>query len=45
VGSRIVSLAAGKIVADARREEFLRVEHPEVRAFAVSFAMPGGAQA
>ena len=27
------------------REEFLRVEHPEVRAFAVSFAMPGGAQA
>jgi len=45
VGSRIVMLAAGKIVADARREEFLRVEHPEVRAFAASFAMPGEARA
>jgi len=45
VGSRIVLLAAGKIVADARREEFLRVEHPEVRAFAASFAMPNEAQA
>src|SRR5882757_6904459 len=45
VGSRVVLLAAGKIVADARREEFLRVEHPEVRAFAASFAMPNEAQA
>jgi len=45
LGSRIVLLAAGKIVADARPEEFLRVEHPEVRAFAASFAMPNEARA
>src|SRR5256885_3231318 len=45
VGTRIVLLAAGKIAADARREELLRVEHPEVRAFAASFAMPGEARA
>jgi osmoprotectant transport system ATP-binding protein len=36
LGSRIVLLQSGKIVADARPAEFLRVEHPEVRAFAAS---------
>jgi osmoprotectant transport system ATP-binding protein len=45
VGSRIVMLAAGKIVADARPEEFLRLKDAEVRAFAASFAMPGEARA
>jgi len=40
VGSRIVLLAMGRIVADARPQEFLQVNHPEVRAFAASFAMP-----
>jgi len=45
VGSRIVLLSGGKMVADARREEFLRVEHPEVRAFAASFAMPNEVRA
>jgi osmoprotectant transport system ATP-binding protein len=45
VGSRIVMLAAGRIVADARREEFLRVNHPEVRAFVASFAMPSESRA
>jgi osmoprotectant transport system ATP-binding protein len=37
LGSRIVLLQAGKIVVDARPEEFLRTDHPEVRAFAASF--------
>lgn len=39
LGSRIVLLAAGRIVADARPEEFLRVDHPEVKAFTASFEM------
>ena len=37
LGSRVVLLQTGKIVADAPPEEFLHVEHPEVRAFAASF--------
>jgi osmoprotectant transport system ATP-binding protein len=45
LGSRIILLAAGKIVADARPEEFLRVEHAEVRAFAASFGMGNEARA
>lgn len=45
LGSRIVLLAAGKIVADARPEEFLRVDHPEVKAFAASFEMGNGTRA
>jgi osmoprotectant transport system ATP-binding protein len=45
VGTRIVLLTAGKIVADARPEKFLRVDHPEVRAFAASFAMPNETRA
>jgi osmoprotectant transport system ATP-binding protein len=36
LASRIVLLEAGRIVADAAPEEFLRLEHPEVRAFAAS---------
>jgi len=44
LGSRIVLLAAGKIVADAPSAEFLRVDHPEVRAFAASFEMEDGAR-
>ncbi|HWY43582.1 MAG TPA: ATP-binding cassette domain-containing protein [Candidatus Sulfotelmatobacter sp.] len=43
LGSRIVMLQAGKIVADARPEEFLKIDHPEVRAFAASFEMAHGA--
>ena len=45
LGSRIVLLAAGKIVADALPKEFLRVNHPEVRAFATSFGMGDEARA
>jgi len=45
VGSRIVMLAAGRIVADAPPSEFLRADHAEVRAFADSFAMPNEARA
>jgi osmoprotectant transport system ATP-binding protein len=45
LGSRIVLLAAGKIVADARPEEFLRLEHAEVRAFAASFGIGNEARA
>jgi len=45
VGSRIVMLAGGRIVADAPPSEFLRVDHAEVRAFANSFAMPNEARA
>src|SRR5262249_7146783 len=43
LGSRIVLLAAGEIVADARPGEFLKIDDPEVRAFAASFEMENGA--
>jgi len=36
LGSRIVLLQGGQIVATAAPQEFLRVDHPEVRAFATS---------
>ena len=36
LASRIVLLEAGRIVAEAAPQEFLRLEHPEVRAFAAS---------
>src|SRR5579859_7538675 len=36
LASRIVLLEAGRIVAVAPPQEFLRLEHPEVRAFAAS---------
>ncbi|HJZ65579.1 MAG TPA: ATP-binding cassette domain-containing protein [Candidatus Acidoferrum sp.] len=45
LGSRIVLLAAGEIVADARLQDFLKTDHPEVRAFAASFEMENGARA
>ncbi|HWZ97633.1 MAG TPA: ATP-binding cassette domain-containing protein [Candidatus Dormibacteraeota bacterium] len=45
LGSRIVLLAAGQVVADAGPEAFLRVDHPEVRAFAVSFEVGSEARA
>jgi osmoprotectant transport system ATP-binding protein len=45
LGSRIVLLQTGKIVADAPPEEFLRVNHPEVRAFAASFEVGEEARA
>ena len=42
LASRIVLLEAGRIVAMASPQEFLRLEHPEVRAFAASLeAAPG----
>jgi osmoprotectant transport system ATP-binding protein len=44
LGSRIVLLEAGRIVADAPPQEFLRVDHPEVRAFAASFEVGGEAR-
>ena len=40
LASRIVLLEAGRIVANAAPQEFLRLDHPEVRAFASSLAMP-----
>jgi osmoprotectant transport system ATP-binding protein len=39
LGTRIVLLCQGRIVADAGTQEFLRVEHPEVKAFAESFGV------
>jgi osmoprotectant transport system ATP-binding protein len=39
LGTRIVLLCEGRIVADAGAQEFLRVEHPEVKAFAASFGV------
>ena len=39
IGTRIVMLAGGRIVADAPAAEFLRVDHPEVKAFASTFEM------
>lgn len=42
LGTRIVLLEKGRIVADAPSQEFLRLDHPEVRAFAASLeAIPG----
>ena len=43
LASRIVLLEAGRIVAVAPPQEFLRIDHPEVRAFTASLeAVPGG---
>jgi osmoprotectant transport system ATP-binding protein len=33
LGSRIVLLESGRIVANAKPEGFLRIDHPEVKAF------------
>lgn len=38
LASRIILLEAGRIVADASPRDFLRIDHPEVRAFAASLA-------
>ncbi len=43
LASRIILLEKGRIVARARPEEFLRIQHPEVLAFAASLDMHGGA--
>jgi len=45
LASRIVLLEAGRIIASATPQEFLRLDHPEVRAFASSLAITPGAPA
>jgi len=45
LGSRIALLQAGKIVASAPAREFLRIDHPEVRAFAASLDGESGERA
>jgi len=43
LASRIILLEKGRVVASAGPEEFLRVRHPEVLAFAASLDVEGGA--
>jgi osmoprotectant transport system ATP-binding protein len=43
LASRIVLLEAGRIVASATPQEFLRLDHPEVRAFTASLVIVPGA--
>jgi osmoprotectant transport system ATP-binding protein len=45
LASRIVLLEAGRIVAAGSPQEFLRIDHPEVRAFAASLESAPGALA
>ena len=45
LASRIVLLEAGRIVASAAPPEFLRLDHPEVRAFTASLGIAPGAPA
>lgn len=45
LASRIVLLEAGRIVASTTPQEFLRLDHPEVRAFTSSLAISPGAPA
>src|ERR1700756_2290866 len=45
LASRIVLLEAGRIVASATPQEFLRLDHTEVRAFTASLAITPGAPA
>jgi osmoprotectant transport system ATP-binding protein len=45
LASRIVLLEAGRIVASAPPREFLRIDHPEVKAFAASLQTVPGAPA
>ncbi len=45
LASRIVLLEAGRIVASAPPQEFLRLDHPEVRAFTSSLAFNPGSPA
>ena len=42
LASRIVLLEAGRIVASATAQEFLQLDHPEVRAFSSSLALAPG---
>ena len=41
IGSRIVLLQEGKVVADAPPAEFLHLDHPEVKAFTASLQVEG----
>src|SRR5207248_4515855 len=43
LATRIILLEAGRIVASASPEEFLRLDHPEVRAFTSSLTVTPGA--
>src|SRR5467141_2732987 len=45
LASRIVLLESGRIVASAPPQEFLRLDHPEVRAFTASLTLTPGAPA
>jgi osmoprotectant transport system ATP-binding protein len=45
LASRIVLLEAGRIVASATPQEFLRLDHPEVHAFVASLDMTPGVSA
>jgi osmoprotectant transport system ATP-binding protein len=45
LASRIVLLQEGKIIAIAPPQEFLRLDHPEVKAFATALAVSPGAPA
>ena len=45
LASRIILLEAGHIVASAKPQEFLHLDHPEVRAFAASLDVAPGAHA
>src|SRR4029077_10064269 len=45
LATRIVLLESGHIVASATPQEFLRLDHPEVRAFTASLAVNPGASA
>ena len=45
LASRIVLLEGGRIVATATAQEFLHLDHPEVRAFTASLAVGPGAPA
>ena len=43
LGSRIILLQAGRIVADSTPSEFLRLDHPEAKAFTASLQSGGDA--
>jgi osmoprotectant transport system ATP-binding protein len=45
LASHIILLEAGRIVASAKPQEFLRLDHPEVRAFTASLDIAPGASA
>jgi osmoprotectant transport system ATP-binding protein len=45
LASRVVLLESGRIVASGRPQEFLRIDHPEVRAFSATLHTVPGAPA